>query len=336
MALLTADDIRFRKFTPVRFREGYDPDEVDDFLEEVISTIEELTKIARQNSTNTGTFQQVRTSGPSITDIENSPIVKGLRSENNTLKAKVSQLEAQPKPQVNISAPNPTGIDPQQLFSDNQEMAKRIQSSEQEISSLKQQLQTAQNIAQASANNGESVAQLESANAKINSLNAELDSMRSKYSAANNQVQQLQSKLQAAAVPADATGSLLAISGAASQATNTGTSQASAMLEMAQKLHDEYVNKGRQEAASMVDNAKSESEKITSEAKIKSDLLVSEAESKAREAKEKADQTFRVLNDEKHAIEGKIKELVDYEKQLRVRISDFLESMLRDVKSRTE
>ena len=39
MALLTADDVLDKKFQATKFREGYDQDEVDDFLDEVVTTL---------------------------------------------------------------------------------------------------------------------------------------------------------------------------------------------------------------------------------------------------------------------------------------------------------
>ncbi|WP_454084762.1 DivIVA domain-containing protein [Georgenia sp. Marseille-Q6866] len=42
MALLTADDVLNKKFQPTKFREGYDQDEVDDFLDEVVNTLSTL------------------------------------------------------------------------------------------------------------------------------------------------------------------------------------------------------------------------------------------------------------------------------------------------------
>lgn len=42
MALLTADDVLNKKFQPTKFREGYDQDEVDDFLDEVVATLRVL------------------------------------------------------------------------------------------------------------------------------------------------------------------------------------------------------------------------------------------------------------------------------------------------------
>lgn len=42
MALLTADDVLNKKFQSVKFREGYDQIEVDEFLDEVVATIYSL------------------------------------------------------------------------------------------------------------------------------------------------------------------------------------------------------------------------------------------------------------------------------------------------------
>lgn len=42
MALLTADDVLNKKFQSTKFREGYDQDEVDDFLDEVVNTLREV------------------------------------------------------------------------------------------------------------------------------------------------------------------------------------------------------------------------------------------------------------------------------------------------------
>ena len=42
MALLTADDVLNKKFQATKFREGYDQDEVDDFLDEVVTTLKSV------------------------------------------------------------------------------------------------------------------------------------------------------------------------------------------------------------------------------------------------------------------------------------------------------
>ena len=40
---LTPEDVVNKRFNPTKFREGYDQDEVDDFLDEVMVTLRELT-----------------------------------------------------------------------------------------------------------------------------------------------------------------------------------------------------------------------------------------------------------------------------------------------------
>lgn len=39
MALLSADEVHNKKFRGTKFRDGYDPDEVDDFLDEIVTTL---------------------------------------------------------------------------------------------------------------------------------------------------------------------------------------------------------------------------------------------------------------------------------------------------------
>ncbi|MBO6098466.1 MAG: DivIVA domain-containing protein, partial [Aeriscardovia sp.] len=50
MALLTPNDIRNHRFNTTRFREGYDIDEVDSFLDEVTETIDALSSNAMGRS----------------------------------------------------------------------------------------------------------------------------------------------------------------------------------------------------------------------------------------------------------------------------------------------
>jgi len=42
MAMLTADDVLNKKFQATKFREGYDQDEVDDFLDDVVNTLRSI------------------------------------------------------------------------------------------------------------------------------------------------------------------------------------------------------------------------------------------------------------------------------------------------------
>ena len=46
MAMLTAEEVLNRKFQATRLREGYDQDEVDDFLDEVVTTLRGMTAVS--------------------------------------------------------------------------------------------------------------------------------------------------------------------------------------------------------------------------------------------------------------------------------------------------
>ena len=90
MALLTPKDIREHTFQTVRFKEGYDVDEVDDFLDQVTQTVETLAKQAVQSG------QSTESLGPDVTGLNNkiaelSAQVQSLEQENQSLKANVNQ-----------------------------------------------------------------------------------------------------------------------------------------------------------------------------------------------------------------------------------------------------
>ena len=58
MARLTTEDVLNKKFQYVKFREGYDQDEVDDFLDEVAHTVSQLTAERDELAARLRDFQQ--------------------------------------------------------------------------------------------------------------------------------------------------------------------------------------------------------------------------------------------------------------------------------------
>ena len=92
MALLTPKDIREHTFQTVRFKEGYDVDEVDDFLDQVTETVEALGRQAVAGG------QATQSLGPDVTNL-NAKIsdltgqVQQLESENAGLKNAVAQAQ---------------------------------------------------------------------------------------------------------------------------------------------------------------------------------------------------------------------------------------------------
>lgn len=79
MALLTADDVREKQFSKTKYREGFDQDEVDDFLDAVADSIEALTVERDGLRTRAENLDQRATSGGAsellraATDTSNPP-----------------------------------------------------------------------------------------------------------------------------------------------------------------------------------------------------------------------------------------------------------------------
>jgi DivIVA domain-containing protein len=363
MALLTADDIRYKKFSLTHFRHGYDMDEVDEFLEEIIQSIDELTRLAQGVAVNTGAFSAVGPANPpTLNDINNNPIVQSLRSENTNLQQKINELLEQ-----QTQSGGAGQFDNAQLLRDNQELVARLKDAEDQIDNLTSRVNDAANknphdaVAQIQKLTGElSTLQrdynaLNSARAELekeveklrqssgtnagdaDALRIELEQVKKQLDESNSHVARLQVKLQAA--QSSDVDSLSAISNAAS-ASAGGASQAAAMLNMAQQLHDEYVQKGKNEGAKLIEDARVESAKLITSAKAEHERLISSAQDENRriisEAKETADLTYESLAKERSNIERKIDELRLFERDYRSRLKTFLENLLDDVDRREQ
>jgi DivIVA domain-containing protein len=94
-----------------------------------------------------------------------------------------------------------------------------------------------------------------------------------------------------------------------------GAEGAAGMLALAQKLHDEHVEAGRNEGAQLV-----------AEAKDHADRLVREAEEKQR-------RTLGNLEQERAVLERKVEELRAFERDYRRRLKAYLEGQLRDLEA---
>ena len=88
---------------------------------------------------------------------------------------------------------------------------------------------------------------------------------------------------------------------------------AAAMLEMAQRLHDEYVAKGKAERERIVTEARATGEQLT------------------REAENQRNQTLSQLDKERANLEHKIDELRRFESDYRTRLRSYLTNLLNNV-----
>lgn len=235
MALLTADDVLNKKFQPTKFREGYDQDEVDDFLDEVVNTL------------------------------------RVVGSENEELKAKLEAAERRVAELSSGSAPSAPEEAPAE--------------------------QTAQ-FSPVTGAQDEGTEQAES---------AETDQASPEESSA--------AETSAPSAPSAQTGQLSA-QDAAGAAGGDEPASATGMLQLAQRLHDEYVNNGKTEADRLISEAQAEGERLT------------------READEQRNRTLSQLEGERSLLERKIDELRVFERDYRTRLKSYLEGLLSDVEGR--
>lgn len=126
---LTPDDVVHKRFETTRFRDGYDQDEVDDFLDEVVT---ELRRLTEENDALRAENEQLKQGGAvaaPVADAPSQPVdtvepvdtaeLDALRSENEQLKQQLAERAAapvdeaqpapdeQPAPAADVPAPAP-------------------------------------------------------------------------------------------------------------------------------------------------------------------------------------------------------------------------------------
>jgi DivIVA domain-containing protein len=148
----------------------------------------------------------------------------------------------------------------------------------------------------------------------ITAVQEENDDLRSKLAAAERRVAELsRSDAAAAAAPVAATAPPAP---AAPKAHQPEPESATGMLQLAQKLHDDYVRSGQEEGDRLISEAKAEGTRIV------------------REAEETSHRTLSQLEQERSLLERKIDELRLFERDYRTRLKSFLQNLLGDLDAR--
>jgi DivIVA domain-containing protein len=212
---LTPEDVVNKRFQPTKFREGYDQDEVDDFLDDVVNELRRLT------------------------------------AENEDLREKLGACERR-------------------------------------VGELSRGGAPAEPEAEPASSDDETAA---GARVPVPAGNADDQ-------------------------PADEDRSPVAAAAGAPAAAVAGPEAAAGMLQLAQRLHDDYVRSGEEQR-----------DKILGDAKEHADRLVREAEEQQRE-------TLGSLEREKTLLERKIDELRSFERDYRARLKSYLEGQLRELEAR--
>lgn len=238
MALLTAEDVLNKAFSKTKYREGFDQDEVDDFLDEVAHTI------------------------------------SSLMAERDDLAARLEAAQS--------AQPAAGGIQPA----------------------------PAPSFGDSGASYGQSfdapAAPEEPAAPAAPSTRAEAAAWRAPEAQEPEPVDEAPEKDSSAAADTDT------------------ASSPTAMLAMAQKLHDEYVSSGKEEQERILTEAREKAAAIVAEAESESKARLEEAES---ESKARLEQ----LVTERAELERKIDDLRRFERDYRSRLTTYLENLLGDL-----
>lgn len=255
---LTPEDVVNKRFQPTKFREGYDQDEVDDFLDEVVGELRRLT------------------------------------SENDDLRQKLSASEQRVSELSRGGSAAPAD-----------EAAGTASDATDEESAPA---------------TGEHAAASEDASAEPDANKSEESSSDAEAAGepAGTTASSVSAKDESADAPAAtaSTGDSDSNELAAAAAGSAGTADATGLITLAQRLHDEHVQKGQEKR-----------DQLVAEAQTKASSMVEEAE------KTKAE-TLSSLEEEKSMLERKIDRLRDFERQYRTRLKSYLQDQLRDLDSR--
>ncbi|GAA4732942.1 DivIVA domain-containing protein [Isoptericola chiayiensis] len=153
----------------------------------------------------------------------------------------------------------------------------------------------------------------------LTSVQEENEDLRSKLTAAEQRVAELsrneaaqQSAEPEAPAPVAAPTPAPAVAGEKPAEPESATG----MLQLAQKLHDDYVRSGQEEGDRLITEAKAEGSRIV------------------REAEETSHRTLSQLEQERSLLERKIDELRLFERDYRTRLKSFLQNLLGDLDAR--
>ncbi|MGF0116471.1 DivIVA domain-containing protein [Promicromonospora sp. Marseille-Q5078] len=153
----------------------------------------------------------------------------------------------------------------------------------------------------------------------LTAVQEENDDLRSKLTAAEHRVGELSrsdAAQQSQPTPTPAPAPAPTPAPAASKQQPAEPESATGMLQLAQKLHDDYVRSGQEEGDRLISEAKSEGSRIV------------------REAEETSHRTLSQLEQERSLLERKIDELRLFERDYRTRLKSFLQNLLGDLDAR--
>lgn len=258
MALLTAEDVHWKQFQATKFREGYDQEEVDEFLDEVVETIATLQD---QNASLKSELDEVRqqaAAGGVVAPSDSGEETAALKAQLETANAQIAEMQTQVQQYQAAAAEG----DPQ--------AGEQIQALQAHLAQTQQEAQAA----------------LAQSQAETQQAEAEIEQLREQLAQAEQNSQ------------------------AAPQSSAEQPEDATSMLALAQRVHDEYVRNGQQEA-----------DQILEDSRLKGDQIVREANDERRRVLEQ-------LESERADLESRVDDLKAFENDYRQKVREHLQSLI--------
>ena len=258
MALLTAEDVHWKQFQATKFREGYDQEEVDEFLDEVVETIATLQD---QNASLKSELDEVRqqaAAGGVVAPSDSGEETAALKAQLETANAQIAEMQTQVQQYQAAAAEG----DPQ--------AGEQIQALQAHLAQTQQEAQAA----------------LAQSQAETQQAEAEIEQLREQLAQAEQNSQ------------------------SASQSSAEQPEDATSMLALAQRVHDEYVRNGQQEA-----------DQILEDSRLKGDQIVREANDERRRVLEQ-------LESERADLESRVDDLKAFENDYRQKVREHLQSLI--------
>lgn len=118
------------------------------------------------------------------------------------------------------------------------------------------------------------------------------------------------------------------------------TNESASILNLAQKVHDDYVTEGKNKADSLIFEAQEVAERLVSEASAEAESLRTEATNEANRVLSEAESDAREIVESAEAeaaeLESRIKNLKRIEYEYRARLSDLANNALKSLEASTE
>ncbi|MFT8531452.1 DivIVA domain-containing protein [Bifidobacterium aquikefiri] len=328
MALLTPKDIREHIFQTVRFKEGYDVDEVDDFLDQVTETVEALGQKAVQGGASTQSLSPDVTSlNTKISDL--TAQLEASQNENRKLKEQQSASENSAS-QTGSRELNEAQQQVQALTQQNDQLKQQVDQLNSQIDQLTAQAAKGDNtqalndqlvavgkerdqfktkgeeLAQQLGQSKQQLFQIQQSARDFATKNDTLSRQLDESKQREEQLRQQVSKME----PSTETGSLKKIAGAGADA-NSEPERATAMLTLAMQLHDQYVDKGKAKGAELIADGQSKHDDLVAKGDSYMNRTHADADNYSKRVHDEADGYSDRVRSEADAYSGKSRQDAD-------------------------